>query len=251
VNNPTDPAEPAATVSTEPAATVSTEPAATVNTEPAATVNTEPAATGSTEPAATGSTEPAATGNTEPAQPVPSAVPALPPRRVGLVATLAIVVLALDQITKLLVVANVTPGEPQRILGGAVYLTLFRNAGAAFSTGTGLTWVLALVATAVVVWIIRTASKLRSTPWAIALGLVLGGAVGNLCDRFFRSPGFLRGHVVDFISLFEPDGGHFAIFNVADSGITLGGVALVITALLGIDMDGSRARNKKEEAQRG
>jgi signal peptidase II len=175
----------------------------------------------------------------------------LPPRRIGLVATLAAIVLVLDQVTKLLVVANLTPGESKRILGGAVYLTLFRNPGAAFSTGTGLTWLLALVATAVVVWIIRTASRLRSTAWAIALGLVLGGAVGNLCDRFFRSPGILRGHVVDFISLFEPDGRHFAVFNVADSGITLGGVALVITALLGIDMDGSRAKDKKTEVEHG
>jgi len=172
--------------------------------------------------------------------------PALPPRRIALVATLAIIVLVLDQVTKVLVVANLTEGVPRRILGGAVYLTSFRNAGAAFSTGTGLTWLLALVAVAVVIWIIRTASRLRSTAWAIALGLVLGGAVGNLCDRFFRSPGFLRGHVVDFVSLFEPDGRHFAVFNVADSGITLGGVALVITALLGIDMDGRRSKDTKD-----
>jgi len=189
--------------------------------------------------------------STEPERP-PAAEPVLlPPRRVGLVATLALVVLILDQVTKLLVVANVPAGEPRRILGGVVYLTLFRNAGAAFSTGTGLTWLLALVAIAVVIWIIRTAGKLRSTPWAVALGLVLGGAVGNLCDRFFRSPGFLRGHVVDFISLFEPDGRHFAVFNVADSGITLGGVALVITALLGIDMDGRRAKGSGKGLDEG
>ncbi len=188
--------------------------------------------------------------STEPEQPDVLA-PELPPRRIALVATLAIIVLVLDQLTKILVVANLTEGEPRRILGGVVYLTLFRNAGAAFSTGTGLTWLLALVAVAVVIWIIRTASRLRSTAWAIALGLVLGGAVGNLCDRFFRSPGFLRGHVVDFVSLFEPDGRHFAVFNVADSGITLGGVALVITALLGLGMDGRRGKNRKDEASRG
>jgi len=187
--------------------------------------------------------------STEPQRP-PAAEPILlPPRRVGLVAALALVVLILDQVTKLLVVANVSAGEPRRILGGVVYLTLFRNAGAAFSTGTGLTWVLALVAIAVVIWIIRTAGKLRSIAWAVALGLVLGGAVGNLCDRFFRSPGFLRGHVVDFISLFEPDGRHFAVFNVADSGITLGGVTLVITALLGIDMDGRRGKGSAKSAE--
>ncbi len=169
----------------------------------------------------------------------------LPPRRIGLVATLAIIVILLDQLTKLLVVNNLTPGESTRILGGLVYLSEFRNAGAAFSTATGVTWLLALVAIAVVVVIIRMASKLRSIPWAIALGLILGGAVGNLIDRIFRAPGFLRGHVVDFISVFGPDGQHFAVFNVADSAITLGAIALVITALLGIDMDGNRTRSPK------
>lgn len=169
----------------------------------------------------------------------------LPPRRLGLVLALALIVVLLDQLTKLLVVHNLTPGESTRILGGLVYLTEFRNAGAAFSTATGVTWLLALVAIAVVVVIVRMASKLRSVPWAIALGLVLGGAVGNLIDRIFRSPGFLRGHVVDFISLFEPDGKHFAVFNVADSAITLGAIALVITALCGIDMDGRRTRGAK------
>ncbi|MET3805013.1 signal peptidase II [Nakamurella sp. UYEF19] len=176
----------------------------------------------------------------------------LGPKRLGLVATLAAIIIVLDQVTKLLVVANLDPlGEPKRILGGIVYLSLFRNAGAAFSTATGVTWLLALVAIAVVVVIIRMASKLRSTAWAIALGLVLGGAIGNLIDRIFRSPGFLRGHVVDFISLFEPDGRHFAVFNVADSGITLGAVALVITAILGIDMDGRRGQSRKKEASSG
>jgi signal peptidase II len=169
----------------------------------------------------------------------------LPPRRLGLVLSIAAIVILLDQLTKLLVVHNLTPGESTRILGGLVYLSEFRNAGAAFSTATGVTWLLAIVAIAVVVVIIRMASKLRSVPWAIALGLVLGGAVGNLIDRIFRSPGFLRGHVVDFISLFEPDGKHFAVFNVADSAITLGAVALILTALLGIDMDGSRSRASK------
>jgi signal peptidase II len=187
----------------------------------------------------------------EPAEPV--AAEPLRPRRIGLVTVLALVVIALDQLTKLLVVADLDPeGAPKRILGGVVYLSVFRNAGAAFSTATGVTWVLALVAIAVVVVIIRMARKLRSTAWAIALGLILGGAIGNLIDRIFRSPGFLRGHVVDFISLFEPDGRHFAVFNLADSGITLGAAALVLTAFAGIDMDGHRARGrtKRTEAQK-
>ena len=176
----------------------------------------------------------------------PAAPPPLRPRRLGLVLILATIVILLDQLTKLLVVHNLTAGQSTRILGGVVYLSEFRNAGAAFSTATGITWLLALVAIAVVVVIVRMASKLRSIPWAIALGLVLGGAVGNLIDRIFRAPGFLRGHVVDFISLFEPDGKHFAVFNVADSAITLGAITLVITALCGIDMDGNSTRSSKK-----
>ena len=107
-----------------------------------------------------------------PSETVPPETPGerpLRPRRIGLVAVLAAVIIALDQVTKLLVVANLDPAAPpKRILGGLVYLSLFRNAGAAFSTATGVTWVLALVAIAVVVIIIRMASKLRSTAWAIA-----------------------------------------------------------------------------------
>ena len=91
------------------------------------------------------------------------------------------------------------------MLGGLVYFSLIRNPGAAFSMATGMTWLLALVAIGVVIVIIRMAPRLRSTPWAVSLGLVLGGAIGNLIDRIFRSPGFLQGHVVDFVSVFGPN----------------------------------------------
>jgi signal peptidase II len=174
------------------------------------------------------------------AEAVPAASPALPPRRIGVLIALALVVIAIDQVSKILVVANFVPGDPHRLLGGLVYLTLTRNPGAAFGIGEGMTWILTLIVILVIVAIIRYASRLRSIPWAICLGLILGGAIGNLIDRLLRSPGFLRGHVVDFVSLFEPYGEHFAIFNLADSGITVGGVILVITALLGIEIDGRR-----------
>jgi signal peptidase II len=107
--------------------------------------------------------------------------------------------------------------------------------------------VLALIAIGVVVFIIRMAPRLRSTPWAVSLGLVLGGAIGNLIDRIFRSPGFLQGHVVDFVSVFGPNAEYFPVFNVADSAITVGGIMLVVTALLGFDFDGTRARSRKDE----
>lgn len=165
--------------------------------------------------------------------------------RTALVALIALAVIALDLVTKILVVAFIEPGENIRTLGGLVYLTNLRNPGAAFSMGTSLTWVLALVAIGVVIFIIRMAAKLRSTAWAICLGLVLGGAVGNLIDRIFRAPGILRGHVVDFVSVFGPDASYFPAFNAADSAISVGGVILVALAVFGHDYDGTRHRGKK------
>ena len=117
---------------------------------------------------------------------------------------------------------------------------------------TGMTWILAIVAIGVVVLIIRMAPRLRSPVWAVCLGLILGGALGNLIDRIFRSPGVLRGHVVDFVSVFGPDGKYFAVFNLADSAITIGGILLVIVTLMGIDFDGHRAvRGKRAAARAG
>ncbi|WP_232376213.1 signal peptidase II [Amycolatopsis aidingensis] len=168
----------------------------------------------------------------------------LPPRRIGLVAAIAPLVFALDLITKVLVTANLEGSAPVRILGGAVYLQLVRNPGAAFSMATGMTWVLALVAIGVVIAIIWLARRLRSVGWAIGLGLVLGGALGNLADRIFRAPGPLQGHVVDFVSVFAPNGDFFPVFNVADSAISIGAVLIVLMSLLGRDYDGTSTRKQ-------
>ncbi len=187
---------------------------------------------------------------TEPEEPTvtPPEVAALAvvrPRKVGLLAAIASVIVILDLLSKIIIVATIDPNQPVKVLGGLVYLSLIRNSGAAFSMATGYTWILALVAIGVVVVIIRMAPRLRSTPWAISLGLVLGGAIGNLIDRIFRAPGFLQGHVVDFVSVFGPNAEYFPVFNVADSAITIGGISLVITALLGIDFDGTSTRKPK------
>lgn len=172
--------------------------------------------------------------------------------RVRLLAVLAIVIVVLDLITKVVAVATLDesapPAEHPRILGGLVYFSLIRNPGAAFSLATGMTWILALVALGVVVFIVRLARRLKSTRWAVALGLVVGGAIGNLIDRIFRSPGFFRGHVVDFVSVFGPNAEYFPVFNVADSAITVGGVLLVVTALSGVDYDGTRTRKPAQRA---
>ena len=167
------------------------------------------------------------------------------PRRVGLLAAIAGTVVILDLLTKIIVVATIDPNQPVKVLGGLIYFSLIRNPGAAFSMATGMTWLLALVAIVVVIVIIRMAPRLRSTPWAISLGLVLGGAIGNLIDRIFRAPGILQGHVVDFVSVFGPNAEYFPVFNVADSAITIGGISLVITALLGIDFDGTSTRKPR------
>jgi signal peptidase II len=167
---------------------------------------------------------------------------AAPTRRVGLFAVVACFALTLDVVSKVLVVAKLpmAPVEKHvRLLGGAIYLDQTRNSGAAFSLGTGFTVILTAVALVVVAVIVRTAGRMRSGAWAVALGLVLGGALGNLSDRLFRAPGVGRGHVVDWISVFGPDGKHWPIFNLADSAIVCGAILAAILALLGIDIDGS------------
>lgn len=161
-------------------------------------------------------------------------------RHILTLSTVAAFVLAADETTKSLVVAHLDPGSSPRILGGLLYFSLIRNSGAAWGIAGGATILFALISAIVAGAIIRVAGRLRSTPWAIALGLLLGGALGNLSDRIFREPGFLRGRVVDFVSVFAPDGRHFPIFNIADSAITTGAILLAIATLLGIGLDGSR-----------
>jgi signal peptidase II len=171
--------------------------------------------------------------------------------KVRLLALIAVVVLVADVLTKIVSVARLENEEPVRILGGLVHLQLVRNPGAAFSMATGYTWILSLVAVVVVLVIIRVARRLRSAGWAVALGLILGGASGNLVDRVFRSPGPLQGHVVDMVSVFAPDGRLFPVFNLADSCIVSGGVLLVLLALFGYELDGTRSGGSRTQEPAG
>jgi signal peptidase II len=184
----------------------------------------------------------------EPNTPDPStdAGPPLPKRRAGIVFVVLVLGLAVDLISKQLVVANLEGKPPVKLLGGLFYLDVIRNPGAAFSMASGMTWVFSIVAAIVVVAIVWLAPKLRSVGWAIGLGLVLAGALGNLLDRLFRAPGPLEGHVVDFISPFKPWGEGFAVFNGADSCITIGGILIVLLAVLGKDYDGGVGKRRKE-----
>jgi signal peptidase II len=157
----------------------------------------------------------------------------------------ALLVLLVDVLTKYLAVARLTGHPPVRLLGGAVYLVLTRNSGAAFSLGTGYTFVFPVIGVLVIGWIGWMATRLRSVPWAAALGLVLGGVLGNLGDRIFRAPGFLVGHVVDFVSLFSNDGHVWPIFNAADAALCSGVALAVLLELTGRQRDGTRARTSR------
>jgi len=149
--------------------------------------------------------------------------------------------LAVDQITKYLAVTELEGRPSVRLFGGLLYLSLLRNSGAAFSMGTSVTFVFPLIAIGVIGVIIWMTLRLRSVPWAIGLGLALGGALGNLADRLFRSPGPFVGHVVDMVSVFAPDGERFPVFNAADSALFCGVLLLVLMELTGRHRDGSRA----------
>ena len=145
-------------------------------------------------------------------------------------------VVVVDQVTKYLAVAHLEGRPPVEVVGTWVRLVFLRNSGAAFSFGESYTLVFTGIAVAVAVVIVRTSRRLGSLAWAIALGGLLGGAVGNLLDRVFREPGLFRGHVVDFIAL-----PHFAVFNIADSAIVCSAVLMVLLALRGVEIDGRRA----------
>ena len=158
------------------------------------------------------------------------------PRMWLILLVVAVTVLVADLITKIVAVALIEPGDPVEIIGDTVTFKLVRNSGAAFSMATGYTWILTLIALAVVAGIIRYSHRLGSIWWALGLGLVLGGALGNLIDRIFRAPGPLRGHVVDFVSV-----GWWPVFNVADSAVVCGAIGLVVLTLFGFEFDGTRS----------
>ena len=162
----------------------------------------------------------------------------VPPRRARTLAVMlgvAAVVVAADAVSKALALRDLPGRQPVRLLDGLLTLELKLNPGAAFGVGTSYTVIIALIACSVVVYVIRMAARLRSLAWTIGLGLLLGGAAGNLADRLFRAPGPLRGSVVDWLNL-----PHFPwTFNVADAAITCAAVLIGILALRGVPVDGA------------
>ena len=140
-----------------------------------------------------------------------------------------------DLATKLAAVRWLESNDPVPLLDGLLTLRLTRNPGAAFSLGAEYTVALSLVAITVVAVVVRLSSRLGSGGWAAALGLLLGGACGNLTDRMVREPGPFRGHVVDFLEL-----PHWPVFNLADTAIVAGAALLMVQSLRGVRLDGSR-----------
>ncbi|MEU9705866.1 signal peptidase II [Streptomyces sp. NPDC047981] len=155
-------------------------------------------------------------------------------RKIAALLVVALVAYLLDLGTKMLVVARLEGHEPIQVIGDLLRFEAIRNPGAAFGMGEAFTFIFTGIAAVVIAVIIRLARKLYSTWWAIALGLLLGGALGNLTDRIFRSPGVFEGAVVDFIAP-----AHFAVFNLADSAIVCGGFLIVILSFRGLDPDGT------------
>jgi signal peptidase II len=169
------------------------------------------------------------------ARPVPSTPR---PRRavlLSLFAGFAVFAYLLDQLTKLWVTSSMVEGERIPVLPPFLHWYFIRNSGAAFSIGENVTWVFSIIMVGVSVAILLQVRKLGSAWWSLALGLLLGGALGNLTDRLFREPSFGMGHVVDFIQL-----PNFAIFNIADSAVVSAVAIICILTLRGISLDGSR-----------
>lgn len=152
----------------------------------------------------------------------------------------AAAVLVLDLATKTLALARLETGEPVNVLGSFIRFNLIANPGAAFSFGTGVTWLLTAVAIAIVVVLIRVGLRATSRAWVITFGMLIGGALGNIVDRMTRAPGPGQGHVVDFIDY----NGYF-IGNVADIAIVGGGLLVAILSLRGVGLDGGPMDSSK------
>ncbi len=165
---------------------------------------------------------------------------ATPPHksRLALWVSIALVTVVLDQATKAWAERALADGQPRELVGDILQLRLTHNPGAAFSIGTGYTIVLTVVALAVIAVCIKLASRLGSVWWEIALGLLLGGAIGNVTDRIFRDPAPFRGHVVDFLEL-----PHWPVFNIADAAICVAAGMFVVLSLLGHRFDGTHDRS--------
>lgn len=157
----------------------------------------------------------------------------------------ALAIYGLDQLSKFLVVTNLSEGDVVLVLGEVLQWQFVRNPGAAFSLASGMTWIFTILAAGVITFIVWFARRIRSVAWALVFGLLLGGVLGNLTDRLLREPSFGLGHVIDFISTpwLIP-----AIYNIADIAIVSSMILFMILTIRGVGLDGSREAKRADAA---
>jgi signal peptidase II len=172
----------------------------------------------------------------------PSSLPSRSRSHLVLFGAVAGATYLVDVLTKVVAVERLEDRPPVQVVGELLQLTLHRNPGAAFSTGTSYTVVLSCIAVAAVGVVLWYSRRLASPLWAVGLGCLLGGVLGNLTDRVFRAPGFMRGHVVDFFQL-----PNFPVFNVADICINIAAGVIILQALRGVSLGGERQPRRTAE----
>ncbi|MCB0917148.1 MAG: signal peptidase II [Actinobacteria bacterium] len=156
--------------------------------------------------------------------------------------SVGVIVIVIDQVTKYLAIQSLE-GEPKvQVVGEILQLTFVRNPGAAFSIGTQYTWLFSIAALLVSGLVLYFARRIVSGWWMLALGMLLGGALGNLIDRFTQPPGGGFGHVVDFLEL-----PNWPVFNVADMSVVGAAILIVVLSLLGVEPTGKRPADSHED----
>lgn len=174
-------------------------------------------------------------------------------RRLGLpvvlaaIAVLAAVIAVLDQVTKNWTEDNLSLHQPRPLIGEFLQLRLLYNSGAAFGMGAGITPVVTVVQIGIAIAVlIYAVMAVRSMWWTISLGLVLGGALGNIHDRLLRPPSPFRGEVVDFLEL-----PNWPVFNIADMAVVGGAILVILLGVIGVPSDPAVAEAEAaEEAER-
>ena len=164
------------------------------------------------------------------------------PRRFVLLLLVALTAILVDLATTQWVLSTFSEGESVDVIGSFLQFTLVFNTGAAFSLGTGYTWVFTIIASCVVLAIAYIGRRVRSVWWGVTLGLMMGGAAGNLVDRFFRDPAPFHGAVVDFIRL-----PNYPVFNIADSCVVVGAILVVVLTFKGLGMDGEIVEDTRDK----
>ena len=133
---------------------------------------------------------------------------------------------AADRVTKVLAESALAGRPPVTIIPGVLDLRYTTNSGGAFGLGQSAPWLFAGATIAVAIAIVVASFRLTRTSIAVSLGLILGGALGNLTDRLANGSGFLSGRVVDFVDVHV-----WPVFNLADSSIVVGALLLALVGL--------------------